>query len=243
MSYIFMPYALGNFRLYSFKEITLSEYVKYEHAIHNMKQIYDEQFRDELSEVHAAIEVEIDLYDKHKKLGPKYIKAKQQLEEFKKANYLILCKGEELQDSDCPMRLSWILFGGSREEALKQHMSKYKNIYDRLKSLQKQVYELEPYSDSNINETISRAKWAAEESAKYANAKNREKWEADRNNRIQKELAILSDVRAFGFIVKQLSINTYQSTSNVSCQRQSIHGYAPEQVKETLINQKIQIIR
>ncbi len=184
--------------------------------------------------------IESDVRNKAKKYTPYYLRAKREYEEFKKRHQRIFAKEEELQDSDCSIRLSWILCGISRVEALEKHMARYQDIYQQLKRLGNTVAQYADYAPENIQKTVERAV----RSARVAAANRQSARQESQEKRRKALLRELDTAQGYVFLIKQLRIENDNGICTVSGLRDAIKAsneFTP--FNQTLINKAITLTR
>ena len=206
MSTVYIPYALGRHICGVFKEINFDTYHEIKCAIYDMRQLCAQKYSGNINIDKAVSDLRKELRQKHPKKAIEYINAKRKLEAFCSENSSILYRGEQLENDE-HTRLSWILFGNTREQELSKHHNKYKHIYEQLFVLQQNVYTLEPFSVENIEDTIYDQTQALRRSLENENEAKLERWNKKHYQERKRLQAILNKARNFETLISNLSIS------------------------------------
>lgn len=243
MNTVCIPYALGNLATFTFKEISYGEYARYLRASSDLKKIYQERYSDEVHIGSELAKLSNELRKKHAQAEPLYIKAKQNLDNFKKQNRSILIKGASLEEAESFEKLSWVFSISSKEQDLAKHYAKYKHVYDQLRVLQGEVSRLQPYSKEFIRETMYQEERKARNALEYHNEKSLEQWNERREKKIQEQSRILAPTSGYGSLIHNLSVVANGMACNISCTAIPIYGGQQQTIRQTLINKSVQILR
>ena len=244
MSYVTIPYALGNFYSYSFKTIdsSLFETLKQtnDQIVALNRQIYIPNI-DKFMEIQKACNA---VMEKHKNLGPQYEKKVKELDDFKRKYFDVFWEGEQLNDFDYK-KLSWAFGFSDRYQDKKKHQQKYKHIYDKLHNLQKEIHDLKPYSKQEIQNTLNCERRKTEDALERKEIEQREQWFNRKKTEYDKLYTIMKPAQAYQYLIKNLQVHIYQSTCTITGTKIDLRSpYTFEQhFSETIINKQVQIIR
>lgn len=198
-----------------------------------------------MDNINIAVELakkEKELIQNAEKYDCYFVAAKQRLDAFKRQYSRVLEKGAELCDMDYPIKLSWILLGIDRAEALSRHQERYKYVYDQLNAYETEVAKWAPYAKIYLSNRIKRDKEKLKQQLEYKKESERIAWEEARSERLKK---IFSKIKVYGgpFLLKNLKIRVDQNICTVSCSQ--LNMYWPSDgwhyYRKTLINQPINV--
>ncbi|MBQ8255604.1 MAG: hypothetical protein IJY99_01410 [Alphaproteobacteria bacterium] len=239
MSTIFIPYALGSLKDFTFKEITKKEYDTFLGALVRQDHINKIKQQERARESAAINEKRKKFRESIPALKQSYIDAQKNRNKFYSLHSDVFSKYERLKDDEYD-KLSWIIGFSSRERELKKHMAQYKHIHDQLQALEMQVRSLSRYSEDNMTETIY-SKERHHENLSSESYKNIEKkWQTE----IQKQSQLLYPTRGYHLLIENLQINTSGSIIEIAGNGVQIEvSRQKQQIRMSLINQKVQIIR
>lgn len=243
MNTIRIPYAVGNLETLVFKEISYSDYLKYSQAISELQNLYQQKYSGEVNVGAELARLRNELRQKHIQTEPLYVVAKQRLEHFEKQHRSILTKGRLLEEAEDYEKLSWIFSLSSRKTDIARHYEKHKHVYEQLRTLQGEVNRLKPYSKEFINETIFQEEGKARYDLEYRNETSLERWNKQRNEKIQGVNRILAPVKLYRVLIRNLTVTINGTICDVSCTALPMFGGQKQNVRQTLINRTAQIIR
>ncbi|MDW3024754.1 MAG: hypothetical protein R8N50_03670 [Alphaproteobacteria bacterium] len=239
MSTLYIPYALGNLRRFSFKEITKKEYDIFLGALAEQDRIYKAKQQEQDREKAIITEKRKKFRDSIPTLKQSYINAQKDLDNFRSLHRDVFSEYDRLTDDDYN-KLSWLFGFSSRERELNEHKSRYKHIHDQLKALAKRAHSLSRYSEDNMAATSSSTENSYDELYSKACENIAKKWDTG----LQTQQQLLYPTRGYYLLIENLQINTSGVLVEIIGNGiQLFPSRRHQQIRQSLLNQNVQIIR
>lgn len=239
MSTIYIPYALGNLRSFSFKEITKKEYDIFLGALAEQDRIGQVKQQELDRETAIITEKRKKFRDSIPTLKQSYIKAQKDLDNFRSLHRDVFSEYDRLTDDDYD-KFSWLFGFSSRERELNEHKSRYKHIHDQLKALAKRAHSLSQYSEDDMAATSSSTENFYDELYSEAYENIAKKWATG----LQTQQQLLYPTRGYHLLIENLQINTSGALVEIIGNGiQLLPSRQHQQIRQSLLNQNVQIIR
>ena len=244
MSTIAMNYALENYNMGTFMQVSPSVF----YDIKNIKRDIDNIKQECFS---PSFDINYEIFKKNQELESLFARSKkdyqiklQQLNNLKQKHIGVLIRGSVLEDEEYHA-FSWLFSRNGREKAIAKHHERYRNVYDQISSLEGEVYRLEPYNEQNRYETRQKVLCALKEQLEYRLESEAGTWNAQQERKLRllrTKLSALS--KNFYYLIQDLQIFIAIPEVHINGQFYTINGDAkPLFLNQTLVNKSVEIIR
>lgn len=247
MSTIEIPYALSQLNTFTFKEINTFDAIAIGRIVSELHSIHTTPMQEKVDIPSQLKQKRLEILQQAPKMSAKYFEVKNKLDRLMATNRKIFDKDIELSDEDNSIKLSWILFGTSRQEQLDKHREKYHHIYAQKYQLEKEMRSYAPYIPQYINATIDRE---LNNLSTRLEQHNVNIFEDYRENQQRKHSAckqrlstICNSIHLYDGLVSALRIDSTGNICTLSCSWRSLYDGQRKYVKKTLFNTPCQIIR
>ncbi len=242
MSEIVIPYAFADASMSVFKQVNYDVFTSLKKCKSDIADLLNNQMK-QVFDVDAAVrEKEQEIRQKAVGADKCYNEALERYEEFRRKHWKVFDEKEQLEDRYAPNRLSWIIFGRTREEVLKQHMKKYSEIFKKSQQLYQEIKLYEPYIRLNLKQTIMKETESVRAKLENNIYKQRQLWFESRDNKLRALRQQAAPYSQFMYFVTDLHVDMDSDRCIISCRREYFGNLNGGNIfKQTLINKQIQI--
>lgn len=247
MSTIEIPYALSQLNTFTFKEINTFDAMAISRIVSELHSIHTATTQEKIDIPSQIKQKRLEILKQAPQMSARYFEAKNKLDTLLATNRKIFDKDIELSDEDGPDKLSWILFGTSRQEQLHKHREKYHHIYAQKYKLEEEMRVYAPYIPQHINATIDREIKNLNTRLEQYNMNIFENYMENQQRKHsackQRLSTIYNSIHLYDGLVSALRIDSTQNICTISCSWRSLYDGHRESIKKNLFNTPCQIIR